>query len=90
MSKTKVIKQVSNQILWDYKLKRTMTEEQLFNIWKEILEMECKNEIEKRIVKRTFAFISWILKIKRHWWIPTHKFNMVLIKLGFYDLTNND
>ena len=67
MSKVVVIKKISNQILTEYNIRYTMSDKEIFNIGKKILKTKINTPIEKRIIKRTFAIIEWILKMKRYW-----------------------
>lgn len=88
--KKQVIKSVANQILLEYNLRWDMSDTDIFEIGKNVLEIRYTNKIEKKIRQRVFAVIKWILKMKRYGRQPHHKFIKLLKNIGFYDLTNND
>lgn len=88
MNKSNVIKSVSTDILSEYNLKRNMSESDIFEVWKNVLEIRYTNKIEQKIRQRVFAIIKWILKMKRYWREPHYKFIKLLKNIGFYDITD--
>ena len=66
MSKKKFINSLSTDYLRSFNISKNMTDDEIFLIWKKIIEFEHSNEIEKKVKQRSFEVIKWILKMRRY------------------------